>query len=351
MGKKKRIEWVDIVKYVCIIMVMLSHLETRTEVWRAFYTPVFLTTFFFTAGYVYKPKGSFKEFMFKKFRQLFIPWLVFSVFDIVLSQMISFNAHESLLEELMRNFLQIRGQGDLIWFVAALCVAFVPFYFFIQWYEDEVDKVSGGEYRSKCVILIIIAWLLSLASILYTRLVPANTFPWNSTALPWHLEYMFQAMFYMVTGYMFRRNMETEFDKHNTPKLRVMALIVYLLLVFVPLFGKTELPMIVDILYRYLTSIVGIAMLVLIAKVIKANKYINYVGQNTLIYFALHGKVYSIIQTLLKKFATDFYSVVLNSMVVSSVFCLGLSLALSVILIIPAYIINRWFPFIVGRSK
>ena len=37
MGKKKRIEWVDIVKYVCIIMVMLSHLETRTEVWRAFY--------------------------------------------------------------------------------------------------------------------------------------------------------------------------------------------------------------------------------------------------------------------------------------------------------------------------
>lgn len=158
-------------------------------------------------------------------------------------------------------------------------------------------------------------------------------------------------MFYMVTGYMFRRNMETEFDKHNTLKLRVMALIVYLLLVFVPLFGKTELPMIVDILYRYLTSIVGIAMLVLIAKVVKANKYINYVGQNTLIYFALHGKVYSIIQTLLKKFAADFYSVVLNSMVVSSVFCLGLSLALSAILIIPAYIINRWFPFIVGRSK
>lgn len=144
MGRKKRIEWVDTVKYVCIIMVMLSHLETRTEVWRAFYIPFFLTAFFFTAGYVYKPKGSFKEFMFKKFRQLFIPWLFFSVFDIVLSQMISFNAHESLPEELMRNFLQIRGQGDLIWFVAALFVAFVPFYFFIQWYEDEVDKVSGG---------------------------------------------------------------------------------------------------------------------------------------------------------------------------------------------------------------
>jgi len=158
-------------------------------------------------------------------------------------------------------------------------------------------------------------------------------------------------MFYMVLGYLFRRNMETEFDKYNTPELRVIALIVYLLLVFVPFFGKIELPMIADILYRYDISIVGIATLILIAKVVKANKYINYVGQNTLIYFALHGKVYSIIQTMLKKFAANFYSTVLNSVGISSFFCLGLSLALSVILIIPAYIINRWFPFIVGRSK
>lgn len=162
---------------------------------------------------------------------------------------------------------------------------------------------------------------------------------------------MFQAMFYMVLGYLFHRNMETEFDKHNTPKLRVAALMVYLFLVIVPFFCKIKMPMVVDILYQYLTSIIGIATLILIAKVVKDNKYINYVGQNTLIYFALHGKMYSIIQMLLKKFAVGVYAVVLISVAISSVFCLGLSLALSVILIIPTYIINRWFPFIVGRNK
>lgn len=150
---------------------------------------------------------------------------------------------------------------------------------------------------------------------------------------------------------MFRHNIEAEFDKYNTLKLRIVASIVYLLLVFVPFFGKIKIPMVVDSLYQYLTSIIGIAALILIAKVVRPNNYINYVGQNTLIYFALHGKVYSIIQTLLKKFAVVFYSVVLNSVAISSVFCLGLSLILSVILIIPAYIINRCFPFIVGRSK
>ena len=111
------------------------------------------------------------------------------------------------------------------------------------------------------------------------------------------------------------------------------------------------MPMVGDILYHYLTVVVGIATLILIAKEIKANRYINYVGQNTLIYFALHGKALSVIQTLLKKFAVGFYSAVLNNVALSSVFCLGLSLALSVILIVPAYIINRWFPFIIGRQR
>lgn len=144
MEQVKRIEWVDIVKYICIIMVMLSHLETRTEIWKVFYSPFFLSAFFFSAGYVYKQRGDFKEFLYKKIRQLLVPWLLFSVFNLALSHTISFNTHESFLEELKWNFLQIRGQGDSIWFVAALFVAFMPFYFFIQWYETKSQKMNGG---------------------------------------------------------------------------------------------------------------------------------------------------------------------------------------------------------------
>lgn len=107
----------------------------------------------------------------------------------------------------------------------------------------------------------------------------------------------------------------------------------------------------VDIIYQYVASLVGIFSLILVAKVVRSNRYINYVGQNTLIYFALHGKVYSVIQTVLKKAAAGFYGMVLSSTVASSIFCFILSLVLSVVLIIPAYIINNWFPFIMGRSR
>lgn len=144
MVQKQRIVWLDVVKYICIIMVMLSHLEADTDLWYVFYSPFFLSAFFFAAGYVYKPKDNFRGFLYKKFRQLFIPWLVFSLFDILLSQIISFNQHESLLTELKWNFLQIRGLGDEIWFVAALFVAFIPFYLFIHWYESKHAKPVGG---------------------------------------------------------------------------------------------------------------------------------------------------------------------------------------------------------------
>ena len=200
MVVQKRIVWVDVVKYICILMVMLSHLEARTDVWQAFYTPFFLSAFFFVSGYVYKQSDGFKQFLYKKFRQLFIPWLVFSVFNILLSQVFSFNVHTAFLPELAWNFLQIRGQGDGIWFVAALFVTFIPFYFFIKWYE--FISQNGG--HSKDTVAILIAWILSMISILYSRLLPEGIFPWGSAALPWHIEYIFQAMFYMVLGYIFQ---------------------------------------------------------------------------------------------------------------------------------------------------
>lgn len=338
------------VKYICIIMVMLSHLEANTDLWYAFYSPFFLSAFFFVSGYVYKPKENFKGFLYKKIRQLFVPWLFFSLFNILLSQIISFNQHESLLTELKWNFLQIRELGDEIWFVAALFVAFIPFYFFIDWYEGKPSKLNGGGY-SRCKTAILIAWALSVASVLYLKLIPEDVLPWNSGALPWHMEYMFQAMFFMVLGYMFREKFERWLDEHNTPKSRIIVWIIYLIAVYVPYFEKIKMPLLIGIAYDYMAALLGITAVVMVSKSIIPNHYINYVGQNTLIFFALHGKAYSVIQTLLKKFAGGIYAAILGNTIASSAFALVFSLLLSVLLIIPAYIINRWFPFIMGRTR
>lgn len=150
---------------------------------------------------------------------------------------------------------------------------------------------------------------------------------------------------------MFRGQFEGILDRRNTVKNRLLVWLLYLAVVYVPFVTDIKLPMLVDVLYDYMAALMGIAAVIMAAKTIKSNAYINYVGQNTLIYFALHGKAYSVIQTVLKKVAGGMYSAVLGNTAVSSVFALMFSLLLSVVLIVPVWIINRWFPFIIGRSR
>ncbi len=221
----KRIEWVDIGKYICIMFVMLSHLESNTGILSTFYSPFFLTVFFFLSGYVYKQPESFKEHMIKKTKGLFVPWIIFSNFNILLSAVISLKGDRDPLSEVVWNFFQIRGMGDGIWFVAALFVAFVPFYFVIRW--------------NKPINAILLSVCLSLVSVLYTSLMNPELLPWGAVALPWHIEYMFQAMLWMVLGYYFKRYVESAFDKFNSTAKRTALWVTYLIMAFIPIGGGT----------------------------------------------------------------------------------------------------------------
>ena len=338
MEHVKRVEWIDTAKFICITFVILSHLETNTSFWNAFYSPFFLTAFFFASGYVYK---SGQKFLYKKFRQLFIPWLVFSTFNLLLSQIISFNSHGNFANELMWNLLQIRGKGDGVWFVACLFVTFIPFYFFIEWYENK----WGGT-----VLLIVITFALSLISHIYTRVMPVDILPWKSVSLPWHLEYIFQAMFYIVLGYVFKRKLEVYFNEKSSLFTANIICVIYIVLVYVPYFFFTQTSK-ESSAYSYLCEIVGIVFIVSISKVFKSNQFIRYIGQNTLICFALHGKVYSLLETIMRRLIPSIYETILNNIVLSSVIAIVLATIITAILIVPVWVINRWFPYIIGRQN
>lgn len=214
----RRIEWIDIGKFICIMFVMLSHLESGTDGLRRIYSPFFLTVFFFLSGYTYREVGSFKEHFIKKVRGLFVPWLVFSHFNILLSQIISLKEKRSLLECLMWNWLQIRGKDDGLWFVAALFVAYIPFYFFAK------------QKRPRMTITLSI--VLSVISIIYMKVVPSDVFPWGTVSLPWHLEYVFQAMLWMILGYYFKIYGEQIFDKYNTKLTCISLWMIYIFVVY-----------------------------------------------------------------------------------------------------------------------
>lgn len=340
--EKGRIVWVDIAKYICIMFVMLTHLESSTEPLRALFSPFFLTLFFFCSGYVYKADNSFGKFFVKKVKQLFVPWLILSTANILMSQILSFNEHKPLAEELFWNYLQIRGMDDGVWFVAALFVAFVPFFFFIKWYQKKSYSLK------RAGLLIGIGFILSFLSNLYGYVMDPTILPWGSVALPWHIEYIFIAMFYMLMGYLFRHLFENKFDIWNTTAFRFLLWAVYVAVICVDHCYSGN-NVFLRIVLGYTSSILGIGAVISVCKILKPNKYILYIGQNSLLCFALHGKVYSLIQTVLKKFAGKLYFAILDNVLASSVFAILFTFVLSFILIVPIYIINHYFPFVIGR--
>jgi fucose 4-O-acetylase-like acetyltransferase len=331
---QNRIDWVDVGKYICIMFVMLSHLESQTYIMRMFYSPFALTVFFFLAGYVYKQPDSFKVHITKKIKGLLVPWFIFSNFNILLSAVISLKGDRNTISEMSLNLLQIRGYGDGLWFIAALFAAFIPFYFVIK-----LDNKF---------MYLLISIVLVVISELYGAFFPSEFWPWGSNSLPWHLEYIFKAMLWMVLGYCYKLDLERVLDDYNTIINRIIVLVVYLTIIY---WFSPYLSGIWNRIMIYISSLVGIMLIIMFSKSIKTNAYISYVGANTLIYFALHGKLLAVIEKLLHMIADPFYSYCLDNVWYSSMLSIVMALLLSVILIIPSLVINNWFPWMVGRKR
>ena len=337
---KGRILWVDTAKYIAIMCVLAVHLESMTDELHALFAPFFLPLFFFCSGYVYSGRHNFVETIKKKAKQLLVPWLILSLAIILLAHVFSFNNHKSLLEELYWNFLQIRGKDDEMWFVAALFVAYIPFYFLIRWYS----------HSRNITLFLLLTLSLSLISKLYIEYMEPGLLPWGTVALPWHLEYIFQAIFFMVLGFIFRDKWEERFDNFNHYVWIVLFSVIYVVIVYGPsLLGKTEVLQDDPIILEYIKQLLGVFVCVAISKKMKPTKYILYIGQNTLLCFALHGKLFSLIQVCMRSFFGGMYSYILDNTLYSSLFAIICAFSMSIILILPIFLINRYAPIVAGK--
>lgn len=346
--QRSRVLWVDTVKCICIISVIVQHTATLTSMTDFFLGPYLLNTFTFASGYTYIHRKGFGKFFGKKVRQLLIPWFCFVVFIIVSSYVLSFGEHTDIVHDFVLALLQIRRVGDHMWYIAALFVSYIPFYFFADAYEN-----STAEKKTKNIIFLLIAFALSLATISASTLAP-HVFPWcldeYPVQLPWHLEYAFEAMFFLFLGYLFRNCWEVHWDKMNGRMTAVVSVVVYLALMFVPVVTKMRFTPFSGILIMYPRAFAGIAALTAIAKLIKPGWFIRFVGRSTLSYYGLHGKVLSILNTVTAKLAPALWLSMQGGQGVKNIACsIVFALITAVILIIPTMILDRFLPFTVGK--
>lgn len=76
---KKRILWLDVSRGLAFLMVVYSHLEYTNDSVMRYFSPVFLTTFFFVSGYLFKEKCSFSKVFEQRTRTLLLPFLALGI--------------------------------------------------------------------------------------------------------------------------------------------------------------------------------------------------------------------------------------------------------------------------------
>jgi fucose 4-O-acetylase-like acetyltransferase len=118
----KKILWIDILKGIGIISVVVGHVLPRVDLdlIYLFHMPLF----FVISGYLFKASGNYKEFAIKKAIALLMPYCSIIIIILIPSQIHElsdgpFQAVKSLVGTLIGGRL-LRGNGGVFWFVTCL---------------------------------------------------------------------------------------------------------------------------------------------------------------------------------------------------------------------------------------
>jgi fucose 4-O-acetylase-like acetyltransferase len=279
----KRIEWIDTAKGIGLLLVMLGHLHVPyMSAWiYTFHMPLF----FFLSGVVFSgDKYSFKEFCIKRMKSLVVPYFclgfVIYLFYVIMNVMVGpENGLYGTNMDMLKNFL-IQEHFWTIWFLACLFVVEIMWYWiwkiFSRWLVAPV-VVSVGI----CII-----------GLLRYRL--------GYGSLPWNFDVALVAQFFFYIGYCFKcsRQIKQLVDEMQKNTYLICAAIMFLINVVagflcIRLSGESldmSIGMYGKEVLTILSALAGTLFVVLVSKKV-SNKFLTYLGQNTMVLFAWHSRI------------------------------------------------------------
>lgn len=337
----RRIEWIDFCKFIAIFYMVWGH--SGTQILLDKYIHVFhMPIFFFLSGYLFDATRvkNFKEFLMKKIRTLLVPYFLFPIviyyFWTIAYGIISKSNPETQLS-LWKGIFTVNAIispfGAVQWFLTCLFLVEIIFYIIIKTTKN--NKIS----LSSMLIL------LSLMGYFYTSVIHFRLY--------WGLDIALTALVFYGLGYLFKN---TKYNKIKSfvlsPSIFKIGMFFILSIIFTFSNGYVNMRTLQYSNYflYFLSSVTSIIMYIMLAIYIskiekfsssKLQKYLLYIGQNTIIVLVLN-QLY--IQSLRH---VEKYIPILNGNIRDII-----RAVIVITLMGPtAYLINKYFPFAVGRKN
>lgn len=333
-----RILWLDVLKGFLIYFVLLSH-SYPPVLYRRFFTPFFLTMFFFVSGYTFSVKDNFFVFFQKKCRRLVIPLFVLGGIRMAVCLFID---RGSFVKRFCGLLLQRSGVYDEMWFLSCLFVSCMIFYLIltltnflcrIRLHKSHVPAYRSTFQQGILLTVSLCFMILGFADILIFKI-----------KFPWEAELACAMTGYTSLGYCYRQN-ESRITAHGKKLPLTAAFVVYFFIVIL-------FPNDVDIHMEEFShlSLFLVSSLLCILPIIQFCKFLtktafcrilSFLGKNSLFYFAFGGFVRII-----------FYAIT-NHFGISNEFLLPLLCSFFTVILpaYPAMLVHRHFPWMVGEVR
>ncbi len=337
MTKKRNLQ-LDVLKGIGILLVIIGHISSNGILNRWIYS-FHMPLFFFISGVVYylSNQVDVKTFFKKKFRGLIVPYLIFAIITFIYWGAIERYLRDSREISVGNQFLEIfiSQGGDesheynvVLWFLPCLFMMEIIF----DWLCKKF-KTNKGLIIS-IVLFAVVGYVIS---------------KFCSIRLPWSLDTMCVAIPFYATGFFVAPHLD-KLNVHTIKYKWIYSLSLTILSGIISMtYGGSNLNnnYYANYLLFYVVGGIGILFMIVISNIIGERKSLLFLGTNTLIIMGIHEplkRIMIIVVSKLSRIPVD----ILRSNVVTI-------LLVTVILIAIMYpaiiIINRYFPFMLGRRR
>ena len=330
MVANERQAWIDFAKFFSIFLVVSYHmLPYLAGYWNDTLRLVRMPFFFLISGYLFRADKfpDYKSFFVHRGKQLLVPYFLLSIpFFVVwllIRKEIMGNEHDINALWYKPILELIEGRPELVlhsfWFLTCLFSIQTIYYFLHRFFD-------------KRVVLVIVL------------LIPFINCVTDFYKLPWHLDSAFKYLPYYALPHLFK-------DKIGEFKNIPAALLSLALFIGLSLFIYDMQNKWLYTALRVITSVSIMPPYILLCRFLsksltqKSGRVVEYIGKNTLIVLAFHMYILRPIELLICHFMGDAFF--------DGRYYLNLIVSFAVVLLcmIPAYLINKYTPFMIGKGR
>lgn len=328
----KRIDFVDLAKGLCILLVVLFHLQVSFDyyfpynhIMRCFRMPLY----FILSGLFFKDYGGFKFFLAKKTNKLAIPYAFFYIINILLLPIIRFNLFPSHFEQPQINadyFLCFYTEKsnllpNAIWFLLCLFILNLIFYSLFTT-SKQIESLLIKKTNTKPNIFIISLILLSISIGVLGYFLGIK-----HINLPLFIDTALTVVPFFCFGYLLRKYTNllqpNRYDKYNFIFIILSVFVIDLL--YAPLHYNNNSYKI-SIYGLYITGMIGSLSVLFIAKYIKRMPVISYLGRYSIITLCTHEAIIGILKILFNYIHIDISSSIKILISLAIIVCLEVTI-------------------------